>query len=160
MQQRECLHWYSFALHWLSSGVWSASIICRCACIFHDQISRSEHYRIMYRIWVRKLQVNCFIYKSWFLFRHISKKRPFFGVCSVFLYRIEFWRLIDFEPGECLLKLCEFPLTREHMSSTGLLNPLKGSSSEVTVTYVHIGFQSITSAYVNYLHGFERWFYH
>lgn len=41
------------------------------------------------------------------------------------------------------------------MSSTELLNPLKGSSSEVTVTYVHIGFHSITSAYVNYLHGFK-----
>jgi len=74
----------------------------------------------------------------------------------VFSYRIE---LIDFKPGECLLKLCEFPVTK-HMSSTELLNPLRGSSSEVTVTYVPIGFQSITSAYVNYLHGFERWFFH
>lgn len=92
-------------------GVWSASIIS--TCIFHDQISRSEHYRIMYRIWVRKLQVNCFIYKSWFLFRHISEKRPFFGVWSVLSYRIEFWSLNDFKHGECLLKLCGFPLTHE-----------------------------------------------
>lgn len=121
--------------------------VCRCACIFHV-------FFYMYVISVRKLQVNCFIYKSWYF-----KEKAILWVWSVFSYHIEFWRLIDFKPGVCLLKLCEFPLTREHMSSTELLNPLKGSSSEVTVTYVHIGFQSITSAYVNYLHGFERWFY-
>lgn len=64
-----------------------------------------------------------FIYKSWFLFRHISKKRPFFVVWSVLSYCIEFWSLVDFEPGECLLKLCEFPLTYELQ---GAFEPFKG----------------------------------
>ncbi len=124
--------------HWLFSSVWSAFIIQYvCACIVLVFFN-------MYVIPVRKLQVNC-IYKSWYFFR-CFKEKAIRWVWSVFSYRVEFWHLDDYKPGVCLLKLCKFLLTREHMSSMELLNPLKGSSSEVTVTYVHIGFQSITSA--------------
>ncbi len=126
--------------HWLFSSVWSAFIIqyvdvhalflCFSICTWSQ--------------WESSRWIIVFINHG--IFFRCFKEKAIRWVWSVFSYRVEFWRLIDFKPGVCLLKLCEFPLTREHMSSMELLNPLKGSSSEVTVTYVHIGFQSITSA--------------
>lgn len=72
--------------------------VCRCACIFHVFFN-------MYVISVRKLQVNCFIYKSWYFFLIFQREGHSLGlICDLMSYRVltadwfQTWRL----PAEAL----------------------------------------------------------